>query len=44
MAWRVISNGALQSFGEEIQTQNFYIYNIIEALTQTQKYIFFFHN
>ena len=31
--------GALRSFGEEIQTQTFNIYNINEAVMQTQKYV-----
>ena len=30
----VFVKGALRSFGEEIQTQNFNIYNINEVITQ----------
>ena len=39
-----VHKGALCSFGEEIKTQAFIIYNINEVIIQTQKYIFFFHN
>ena len=31
---------ALCSFGEEIQTQNFNIYNITEVIIRTHKYIY----
>ena len=33
--------GALWSFGEEIQTQIFHIYNMNEVIIQTQKYLCF---
>ena len=33
--------GALCSVGEEIQTQNFYIYNIKEVMIQTQEHLSF---
>ena len=33
--------GALCNFGEEIQTQNFNVYNINEVIIQNQKYLFF---
>ena len=32
--------GARGSFGEEIQTENFYIYNITDVMIQTQKYLY----
>ena len=32
--------GALRNFGEELQTQNFNIYNIYEEITRIQKYVF----
>ena len=38
---RVDFKGALCSFGEEIQSQNFYIYNINEVIIQT---IYFSHH
>ena len=34
---------ALCCSGDEIQTQNFDIYNINEVIIQTQKYLYFLH-
>ena len=33
---------ALWGFGDEIQTWDFNIYSIIEVITQTQRFIYFF--
>ena len=35
------SEGTLCSFGDEIQTQNFYIYNINGAIIQHERSLFF---
>ena len=36
-----VVEGALCSFGEETQTQNFNIYNVNKEIIQTEKYLSF---